>query len=86
LKLGILGGSFDPVHSGHIFLAKKALSSLKLDRVVFVPAYRSPFKLGAVGMESSVKDRVDMLAASIVGDYRFAIDICEINAKESRTQ
>ena len=78
MKLGILGGSFAPVHKGHIFLAEKALSALKLDRVVFIPAYRSPFKLDAEGMETSVKDRIDMLAASIVGDSRFAIDNCEI--------
>jgi len=78
LKLGILGGSFAPVHNGHIFLAEKALAELKLDRVVFIPAYRSPFKLDAEGMETSAKDRIDMLAASITGDHRFAIDICEI--------
>jgi len=78
LKLGILGGSFAPVHNGHIFLAEKALAALKLDRVVFIPAYRSPFKLDAEGMEITAKDRIDMLAASIIGDYRFAIDICEI--------
>jgi nicotinate-nucleotide adenylyltransferase len=78
LKLGILGGSFAPVHNGHLFLAEKALSAFKLDRVVFVPAYRSPFKLDAEGMETSVKDRIDMLAASIIGDSRFAIDNCEI--------
>jgi len=77
LKLGILGGSFAPVHNGHIFLAEKALAELKLDRVVFVPAYRSPFKLDE-GIEITAKDRIDMLAASIVGDYRFDIDICEI--------
>ena len=78
MKLGILGGSFAPVHKGHIFLAEKALSAFKLDRVVFVPAYRSPFKLDAEGMETSVKDRIDMLAASVIGDSRFAIDNCEI--------
>jgi len=78
LKLGILGGSFDPVHRGHIFLAEKALSALKLDRIIFIPAYRSPFKLDADGMDKSVKDRIDMLASSIMGDSRFAIDYCEI--------
>jgi len=78
LKLGILGGSFAPVHNGHIFLAEKALAELKLDRVIFVPAYRSPFKLDAEGMEISAKDRIDMLAASIIGDHRFTIDNCEI--------
>ncbi|WP_461257431.1 nicotinate (nicotinamide) nucleotide adenylyltransferase, partial [Treponema sp. R80B11-R83G3] len=69
---------FAPVHNGHIVLAEKALAELKLDRVVFIPAYRSPFKLDAQGMEISAKDRIDMLAVSIVGDHRFAIDICEI--------
>jgi len=78
LKLGILGGSFAPIHNGHIFLAEKVLSALKLDRVVFVPAYRSPFKLNAEGMETSVKERIDMIAASVIGDTRFAIDNCEI--------
>jgi nicotinate-nucleotide adenylyltransferase len=78
VRLGILGGSFAPVHRGHLFLAEKALSALKLDRVVFVPAYRSPFKLDADGIETSAKDRIEMLAASIAGDSRFAIDNCEI--------
>jgi nicotinate-nucleotide adenylyltransferase len=78
LRLGIFGGSFNPVHLGHISLAEKALSALKLDRVVFIPAYRSPFKLDANGMEISAKDRIDMLNASIAGDSRFTVDNCEI--------
>ena len=47
MRLAILGGSFDPVHLGHLFLAQEVLSSLHYDRLVFVPAYRSPFKLAA---------------------------------------
>jgi nicotinate-nucleotide adenylyltransferase len=78
VKLGILGGSFNPVHLGHLYLADIAISSLNLDRVVFVPAFRSPFKLDAHEMESSVDDRLEMLAASIAGDPRLAIDNCEI--------
>jgi nicotinate-nucleotide adenylyltransferase len=78
LKLGILGGSFNPVHLGHLFLADKALTALKLDRVVIVPAYLSPFKLEVEGMKSSANDRIEMLAAAIAGDSRFAIDDCEI--------
>jgi len=77
MKLGILGGSFNPFHPGHLYLAEKALSSLKLDRVVFVPAYCSPFKQDAK-TETTAKDRIDMLASSILGDPRFAIDACEI--------
>ena len=78
MKLGILGGSFNPVHLGHLFLADKALVTLKLDMVVLIPAYRSPFKLDAEGMESGADDRLAMLAAAICGDSRLSIDDCEI--------
>jgi len=78
MKLGILGGSFNPVHLGHLFLADKALVTLKLDMVVLIPAYRSPFKLEAEGMESGADDRLTMLAAAVCGDGRLALDDCEI--------
>lgn len=78
MKLGILGGSFNPVHLGHLFLADKALSALNLDRIVFVPAYLSPFKLAAEGTESNANDRIAMLSAAVAGDSRYAIDDCEI--------
>ncbi|MDR1586800.1 MAG: nicotinate (nicotinamide) nucleotide adenylyltransferase [Treponema sp.] len=81
MKLAILGGSFNPVHLGHLFLADAALSSLNYDRLVLVPAYRSPFKLAAKGMEDTARDRLDMLAASIAGDPRLTIDDCEIRRK-----
>jgi nicotinate-nucleotide adenylyltransferase len=81
VKFAILGGSFNPVHLGHLFLADAALSFLGYDRVVLVPAYRSPFKLAAKGMEESARDRLDMLAASIAGDPRLTIDDCEIRRK-----
>jgi nicotinate-nucleotide adenylyltransferase len=73
-----LGGSFNPVHLGHLFLADKAITALKLDRLVMIPAYLSPFKLEVEGMESSTNDRIEMLAAAIAGDSRLAIDDCEI--------
>ncbi|MDR2370020.1 MAG: nicotinate (nicotinamide) nucleotide adenylyltransferase [Treponema sp.] len=78
MRLAILGGSFNPVHSGHLFLAEAALTAFDYDRVVLVPAFRSPFKDGAGDMEGSAADRIDMLAASIPGDPRFALDNCEI--------
>ena len=79
MKLAILGGSFNPVHIGHLFLADTALSAFGYDRVILIPAYRSPFKLDAQG--GSPKDRVDMLAASISGDPRLTIDETEIKRK-----
>jgi len=78
VKLGIFGGSFNPVHYGHFFLVDAAVSKLKLDRVVMIPAFRSPFKLEAENMEGSADDRLDMLAAAAAGDSRVAIDDCEI--------
>ena len=78
MKLGILGGSFNPVHLGHLFLADKALVSLKLDMVVLIPAYCSPFKLEVEGMESGADDRLAMLAAAVCGDARLSIDDCEL--------
>jgi nicotinate-nucleotide adenylyltransferase len=77
MKLAILGGSFNPVHVGHLFLADTALS-LGYDRIALIPAWRSPFKPEAPGMESTARDRLDMLAAAIAGDPRLTVDDCEI--------
>jgi nicotinate-nucleotide adenylyltransferase len=46
MRIGIFGGSFDPPHNGHINAAKKAKSDLKLDRLIIMPAFTSPFKAG----------------------------------------
>jgi nicotinate-nucleotide adenylyltransferase len=76
VKLAILGGSFNPVHSGHLYLAETALSALAYDRVILIPAYVSPFKNGAES--SSPQDRLDMLAASITASPTLALEDCEI--------
>ena len=76
MKLAILGGSFNPVHIGHLCLADAVLASGFYDRIILVPAYQSPFKLDL--SPASPGDRLDMLAASIAGDPRLAIDDCEI--------
>jgi nicotinate-nucleotide adenylyltransferase len=76
MKLAILGGSFNPVHIGHLFLADTALAALGYDRIILVPAHTSPFKPGA--LSASPKDRLDMLIASIPADSRLTIDDCEI--------
>jgi nicotinate-nucleotide adenylyltransferase len=77
MKLAILGGSFNPVHVGHLFLADTALS-LGYDRIALIPAWRSPFKPEAPNMESTARDRLDMLVAAIAGDPRLTVDDCEI--------
>jgi len=78
MRLAILGSSFNPIHLGHLFLADAVLSELHYDRVVLVPAYRSPFKLAAAGMEDTARDRLEMAVASIAGDPRLTVDDCEI--------
>jgi len=79
VKYAILGGSFNPVHIGHLFLAETALTKLGYDRVILVPAFQSPLKDSPHG--SSPKDRLDMLFASIAGDPRLTVDDCELNRK-----
>jgi nicotinate-nucleotide adenylyltransferase len=75
VKLVILGGSFNPVHLGHLHLAESALK-LGYDRLILVPAFTSPFKPGV--RDTAPQNRLDMLAASAPADHRFAVDDCEI--------
>ena len=77
MKYAILGGSFNPVHVGHLLLADAVLSAFAYDRVILVPAFQSPLKSEAEG--ASPRDRMEMLAASIPGDPRLTIDDCELN-------
>ena len=44
MKIGIFGGSFDPIHKGHLLVASEAIKSLDLDCLYFVPANKNPFK------------------------------------------
>ena len=50
-RIGIFGGSFNPIHSGHLGIARRAVEELSLDRLLFVPAKVNPFKAfsGAMG-------------------------------------
>ncbi|MBG29008.1 MAG: nicotinate (nicotinamide) nucleotide adenylyltransferase [Opitutae bacterium] len=75
---GIFGGSFDPIHLGHLILARDVLEQLSLQRMLFVPASRSP--LSECSPIASGKDRLDLLRASLVDDPAFAISDLEIQA------
>ena len=75
-RLGVFGGTFDPVHVGHLVIASAALEELPLDRVLFVPARRSPLKeRGPVAGEA---DRLAMLEAAIAGDPRLGVSRVEL--------
>jgi nicotinate-nucleotide adenylyltransferase len=74
-KIGIYGGTFDPIHHGHLILAREAREMLGLEIVVFVPAPVSPFKDSPV---ASATVRLSMLQAAIEGEMGFAVDDCEL--------
>jgi nicotinate-nucleotide adenylyltransferase len=76
-RVGIFGGTFDPVHFGHLILAEAALEELDLDRIIFVPAGLSPFKTQRPPMASAAL-RLEMLRAAVAGESRFEIDDREL--------
>ena len=75
-KIGIFGGSFDPVHSGHVRIAKKALEDLALDALIVVPAAQSPFKGGAAAF--SPERRLMLVRAAFNGVAGVRVDDREI--------
>lgn len=77
MRLGLLGGTFDPPHVGHLLAASDAFEALELDSLVFIPAGQQPFKHGEV--HASAAQRAEMLDAMIAGDPRFAVDRLEID-------
>lgn len=76
MKIGFLGGSFDPVHFGHLLAAQDAYEQCKLERLIFVPAAKAPLKPHEV--QSSAEDRLAMLQTSIEWDHRFEISDFEL--------
>jgi nicotinate-nucleotide adenylyltransferase len=69
VRLGILGGTFDPPHLGHLAVAQDAWSRIGLDRVLFVPAAQPPHKPKSVDAPPAL--RLAMVRAAILGDDRF---------------
>ena len=76
LKIGIYGGTFDPIHHGHLILSRQACEELKLDRLIFVPAALSPFKKKPA--QADGETRLAMLRAAIEGQADFLADDCEL--------
>ncbi|HEX9436816.1 MAG TPA: nicotinate-nucleotide adenylyltransferase, partial [Candidatus Limnocylindria bacterium] len=75
-RVGVFGGTFDPVHIGHLAIALAALDSVPLDRVIFVPARRSPLK--DRDPVASARERVAMLEAAIADEPRFQVSMVEL--------
>lgn len=76
MRLGVLGGTFDPPHVGHLILAEEARLALKLEQVLFVPA-GAPWR--KAGRELSPReDRLTMVQLAVGGSPHFAVSIMEI--------
>lgn len=76
--VGIWGGSFDPVHVGHLILAQEALVQCPLDHLVWVPAGDPPHKRGP---QASGEDRVRMVELAIAGHEAFSVSRAEVDRK-----
>jgi nicotinate-nucleotide adenylyltransferase len=76
-SLGVFGGTFDPIHIGHLAVAEEAAEALGLERVLFVPAARPPHKPGVEF--ASGEDRLAMVELAIAGNPRFAASRIELD-------
>lgn len=80
MAIGILGGTFDPVHNAHLAMARAALEALALDRILWIPTgapkYREPAR-------TPVPHRVAMLRLAIAGEPRYEIDERELDPAHS---
>ena len=79
MKVGIFGGTFDPVHQGHMVIAEQVMGELGLSRVLFVPGGIPPHK-EASSVRASAEDRFDMVEAAVAENERFVVDRVEVDA------
>ena len=75
MRIGMLGGSFDPPHVGHLLIAVDAFEALALDKLFFIPASIQPLKVGKAA--ASARDRVEMVRRLVGDDPRFGVDSIE---------
>jgi nicotinate-nucleotide adenylyltransferase len=76
-RVGIFGGSFDPIHIGHLLIAQQFVQDMRLDKVKIIPAKVSPFKVGYE--PTSDKHRLEMLKLAAGANPHFEVDPIELN-------
>jgi len=75
MRIGLLGGTFDPIHVGHLAIARAARDALRLDRVLFLPAGR-PWQKPELA--TAATDRVQMCRVALAGEPQFEVDDREV--------
>ena len=79
MRVGIFGGTFDPIHQGHMIIAEQVMGELDLSRVVFVPGGIPPHK-EASSVRASAEDRFAMVEAAVAGNESFFVDRVEVDS------
>jgi len=80
MRIGILGGTFNPIHIGHLILAEEAYFKLKLDRIIFVPSFMPPHK--EVEAPINPEDRMRMVELAIEANPAFEVSRFELASKK----
>ena len=78
MRIGILGGTFNPIHLGHLLIAENAFEQFKLDRVNIMPAYISPFKIDTKVLDKEHRKKI--IELSIADNPHFVMDPREIDS------
>lgn len=79
-KIGIMGGTFDPIHIGHLIIGEKAYEQLSLDKVLFMPSGNPPHKQNRPGRATD-EERVEMVRRAIASNPHFELSEIEMNAE-----
>ena len=77
-KIGIMGGTFDPIHMGHLILGEQSYEQFQLDKVLFMPSGNPPHKRDRAGRASD-NQRVDMVRLAIEDNPHFELSLAEMH-------
>jgi nicotinate-nucleotide adenylyltransferase len=78
VKLGLFGGTFDPVHNAHLFVAEAARVELDLERMIFLPTRGAHYRTGPV---ASIDERLAMLRGALASNAHFALDDTDLDER-----
>lgn len=82
MKIGIMGGTFNPIHNGHLMLAEYAYKLFRLDQIWFMPNGNPPHKSSA-SIETAAKCRAEMVSRAIMDKKYCRLELYEIQSKET---